>query len=1720
MGKPVDNGLIGFRLKTVCFQGNLKYLAPNRKESALICKRFKHLFGMRAASLLLLCLRVTWLCGQTYPTTLVAGTNNGGALYPDEWSDPVAQPIYVTLWLNDFSVPSWEVKLQFELRNSTGVLFHSDPNATATAPITLVPGVPLTLKGSDLSDVFNYNHLVFESLTRTTLEKNQRLAEGQYSFCFTVVDFKTGRPLSKQYCSQQTLALYNPPTPVWPKCGTQIDAIAPLALPIQWQFNGVDANTAANFYSEFTLYEVTGNWNDPQTAFYNQQIIPIWKSDLLTTTNVFYGSSQPPLESGKRYVFTVKASDGSQRARFKNNGLSPPCWFQYGCFTNDTLHTIQPADSLQFTLHATPEFSWKKPDHAWPQQQLVYELKIVPLKPGQSPTAALSGSLVLYSQLYLPTSQTVVTRVLPPMIWANVLPMQPYAWQVTAYSCNQKVAVCPPTVFIGPPPLDGILAAGFYCPVTRVRFFDKTKGVLTATCSAQLPIHDQKIELQFAVNQITVSSLGDNTWLLINGEVRDRCPLTQPTLAAAQSPNALAVFGVDSICIQPTALWLGGKLKTAFSLPVKMPAPPQLLFTRGWLQLSPAHHWLTANQFMYLEQPQDFALKQPNDFRMHLTPASACLVYQNKITYYFTGCVVTPAAVKNVSGQRAQFCFTNQQTLDYFSDSLKGESLMVGEGQRLSLTPLTYTFDNHITKSPSSGFTPQWTGLVVKRARIECPEWPDAKNQLRLPSVKNTTVTFSNNDTLYCYIDQYGWSLRNNLHWNSKDTLYFNTFLCQQASYLIHLDRGELKASYIKGTLWIPFVDSVNAFPWRCDIDEEGFREGYLEGALSGTSFTINGKGGTEQTVLFTIRQALFSQQQAVVMDVTANWPWLNSGNLALPDLTVWGNGEVGFSVPNGTMHLVSEIQTKVLGYPYLLTRVGCGRTGRLYAFGLSGEAVIDEDMSGEIGPPQLNMYSLYQTGKRIQSDSTTIDSLQLHSGNTSSSAQLLQQANALYDLPGFNRADSGMLVLNRPATTASINLLATKVIQTAKQLSDFIFKIKPLLKEDALSPHEWRLLTAFSAALESETALQLQQAGTSNIINFFLNKLVESLANRATLPIRKVADKAVGTIRRSANQYIYEPVKVHTDKVLDACFSHIQRQLIAATDASLEPIIHNALTEIKTQLTATIYAAVQDAFEKEAIAPLCDFIANAVAARAVNEIRTIVLNATTQLMSKGWQSELDFGLFAHDAYAALRHVSDTVTNALLRLNGKTFIATGERIASDILKSFDWQAIAQDLLAQLISKGITSALANQLATLLPQSAGPFVSSALSAIKFDFSHLDKKLKNGEVNKMVTFDPTNIYIESPAADIRGQLKLLRNDPVYGDCFKAEAMVRLKVPNKDNPKECTAKFTSGKVEQGASRFSYWFAALQVSGLQVSVTPVPVIWDGVEGHCYKHMRLLNGTMVPDGTNKFGVGCVFYFFDMPTGGKTWLMNAGLDVVFNDKGFNTEMTTDASILNFRKSGARYVAPGLISGKGTLGYYKTQNAAHFSGNLMVKLNTEPILCLGGNMGFDLESPQKWSFWLGTPSAPIGYKVLCKDNFQHTGYFQLHQSGMELQLKKVIQFSAASGWINVSGVKVKGAVSFSSGYELTTAVEWEPQFLIKDASFQMNAAGNLLLTIDASGVQTVYTLAAADFKGLLQLKSQPDMELHGNVSANVQVLNYAFTFTTDVHYNLTKQQIMIQ
>jgi len=1649
----------------------------------------------------------------------MVGLNNGGSLYPDEWSDQVTAPIEVTIWLNDFSVQSWEVGLVFELRQSNTILFKSKIDYKNSIPFVVSPGVPLVLKGSDFLELFNYDALEFVGISRTTLEANQRLPEGSYTFCFKVVDYATQRDLSKPFCLNTNLSLLNPPTIVWPVCGGLVEANTWQNIMFQWQHSGWPSAVGMKALSELSIYEVVGQWNDPSTALFNQQTLPVWHSDPLIPTSVVYDTRYPLLESGKRYVATVKMSDGSGRVRFRNNGLSAPCWFQYGYYEHDTLDILAPLDSAQFGLRDSPMFTWHKPKHALSFQQVTYVLTIVELQPHQQAHTALNQNQPFYTQAYLPTNQGIINKTIPISIWANIKPMQNYAWRIEAFTGTQKVAESLPHVFIGPPPLEAIVAGGFYCPIKRVSYFNANTGALSAagilTLQAQQTIHT----FTWSARNLTVSALGDYTWLLTHGEIKNAIGQQTFTFSTLDEYPGSVVFTADTLKLNAEGLRFTGPLVADFPLKTNNLVIPKILFRRTELGFSATQSFFKGDRSIGLSNQYTYGLKHLNGFKVELDSSTTCTVYQNTVSFKLNGYIYLPTTVLNGAGSRAKILFNDKKQLNYFSDSLKHEVIALGAGHGIVLAPLTYTFDCSDKVSPNPQITTAWKGVYMGRSQIALPPWPDKSNQLHAAKGFSFSAWQVDSGKMEAFVTDKGLTAKVKVGSSKCKEITFNGFKNERLNYEVSIINGVLESSCLSGEILIPFIDELKTFPWRCEIEEEGLRAGYLMHGLRGVTFTVNTLGSVEEKVHLRIDKAMFSGRDAVELSVIATWPWLKVNEVTLSGLKIWGNGDIGFGVANGTVPLNPEIETKFLGYQYLLTQVGCGRTNAVYGFGVSGEAVIDEEMTGELGPPQLNLYSVY-SATAIASASQGQTSHTTTTAGSFSDEEVQQKMGMLFSVPGISARDTGGLYLGQTIRTASVQMVTHSWLQTLKQLSDFVMAVKPFIKADALTAQEWRIIEAITSALNSETALQLRAIDSRYLLNFLLNKIVESTANRVTQPIQKVSNLAITKIRKSAKVYIYDPVTKYTDKVLDACFNRITQELMAACDPSLTPLIKAVVKEVKSEITSTLTGAIQSSFEKHAIAPICDFLTHAVTARAVHDIRSIVIESCNQFVSNGLKGKFSLGQLGQDAFGVLQHVSDTVVHALLRMHGKFLLNKGEALANDILKNLNWQEIGEALAKKLVKKGVHQFLTNQLASLVPESARPFINSALQMVKFDFTNLDTKIKQGDLKEVVVVDPTNFYLESPAIDMKGQLKLYRNDAVYGDCFKALVMARVKVPNKEQPISCEGQFLIGKFGSIENRFSFWYASLNVSGLNVSVTPVPVIWDGVEGYFFKHMRLNNNSVTPDLNNKFGVGCKFFFYDMPTSGKTWLMEAGLNLTFDKPGFSTELTVDASILNFRKSANKYIAPGLISGKGLIGFYTDNANKHFAGSIQAKLNTEPLLCLGGQVGFDLYTPQKWSFWLGTSSSPIGYKVLCKENLAHTGYMVVKQDGITLQLKKQIKFSAESKWINVSGARIKGAVGFNSGYEVNTSVQWEPEFKINEASFLFNSSGNLTLWIESNGMQTPHHLAGANFTGLLSLQSHPQMELHGKVSASVNVLQYAFTLNTDVHYNLATQQIIIK
>ena len=59
---------------------------------------------------------------------------------------------------------------------------------------------------------------------------------------------------------------------------------------------------------------------------------------------------------------------------------------------------------------------------------------------------------------------------------------------------------------------------------------------------------------------------------------------------------------------------------------------------------------------------------------------------------------------------------------------------------------------------------------------------------------------------------------------------------------------------------------------FRAKVDNEGFREGFLDEELAGTSFPFNLGGGEEELTIY-IKQAVFARQERLDMVVESSFP-------------------------------------------------------------------------------------------------------------------------------------------------------------------------------------------------------------------------------------------------------------------------------------------------------------------------------------------------------------------------------------------------------------------------------------------------------------------------------------------------------------------------------------------------------------------------------------------------------------------------------------------------------------------------------------------------------------------------------------------------------------------------------------------------------------------------------------------------------------------------------
>lgn len=250
--------------------------------------------------------------------------------YSSHISDYISQPgkIMATLLNTSPTGGSIQVYLLGSISSPGGITIYTDPAYKMPQPITLLPGQPYMVTQSNLDQVFNANHLLYEGISKQEVYNGNGLPEGSYQVCLRAYNYRNNQPASAeepQGCSFINITSVEPPVILNPLCGDSILAATPQHIIMNWT---MPVGTPFNTKYYLKMVEIQPGERDPNDAM-NSAGHPVFFETTLQTTSFIYGPAEPALVEGKRYAFAVTAVDPSGKTSYHNKGRSEVCSFTY-----------------------------------------------------------------------------------------------------------------------------------------------------------------------------------------------------------------------------------------------------------------------------------------------------------------------------------------------------------------------------------------------------------------------------------------------------------------------------------------------------------------------------------------------------------------------------------------------------------------------------------------------------------------------------------------------------------------------------------------------------------------------------------------------------------------------------------------------------------------------------------------------------------------------------------------------------------------------------------------------------------------------------------------------------------------------------------------------------------------------------------------------------------------------------------------------------------------------------------------------------------------------------------------------------------------------------------------------------------------------------------------------------------------------------------------------
>jgi hypothetical protein len=1642
-------------------------------------------------NLLLLCLLANFFqlhAQKDYPVKINTYIDPPYSPYFDDYFSASENKWKSNIIFHDFAEPEWDVKLRITIESSK-LKIETRPEFIPSSPLRIFPGIPLIISGTELAPYFQYNNLNLNGITAADLSNNGKFPEGFYSFCIEVLDYKTGTVLSLKSCTNIWIQLNDEPITITPLCGNVVRATPAQNIVFQWhQSNAVSPNSIGTEY-QLSLYEVTDNNINPLNAIQNNKVLKIFESGFLNQNTFIYDMTAPILDPGKKYVYTVQAKDIEGKDLFKNKGTSQPCWFWYGYPSGGLINLALPPDQHSFKLSDPAYFKWSSPDKILSGQFLSYHFKIVKVDSAQAAEDAMLTNAVWYEETTNTTSRLSSYDL---VFNKKIDPQTRYAWQVTAFTDGQQIAESPVYIFHGPGVIESFLAGDHEVIVNTTDNQDLNHLAGTGLVTISLDGKTQAIKFndlrvikaagRYVLDYGTISAdLSDTTLIELSPDVKENLSAYFHPKKMRLDKNDLDLYGYVS--------WQLPHITSSFTI-------AQVASKNDWINFDK----LKLNGGMELNQSNSFTLLDPYLFGLNLFTTSDFLVNDNKYYLRLDGEIVLPDGVKgtDINAGNVRFNFRKTDQLFYIINSKVSlnNNILPLPNSNLVMAPTAYIIDLSELQSPLKiSDDEEWKGIYFPKFRLEFDTNADQYGQLIFQKSISVNYELTTTDKYKNWIAGDGLNFSVTKYFTDTDVATFNKFPATLNLFKIEIEKGSVQNSSLTGSIFIPFISAKNKFTFTAPVSNSGIQPGYLD-SLENTKFTFN-KGAGDQEVLINITRAVFADRERLDMTLDLEWPSLSVSLNSLTGFKAWGNYNIGFLLPNGTMSLSNQVNGTLGGYPVTFDGIGAGSSNGAYAFGITGKVVLADDVSGDQGPPSINIYStvtnpmLPQTAYIPEGDSATTNITipgSLSENSYGDNVSIIKN-NMLSKL---NQSSS--------ETSRNVDLTASLTGEAPGsnyEASDLIDKTQSRAKDSTWS---YTSFTFNQQALIDE----ILAAVTIAIAQPFTDALSVKINKEVSLFTGKV-DKVRDSINIKIEREIY--------KLLDTLAAKTARKLKTA-DFDPTAQINSIADSVAAKLSKDIKADISRSIDNNIKNPITSFINKEISGRTngliQDQVRRVLLNLLNGKVSfTGIVNNL-----ANDIPDMISGVGKDV-GATINMNKlKSSVsrlgedAVGNVKVDDInnllIRAIDAEAshIVSKYLSNMTSKAVNNFVNNII-----NNDGGVSANAGVGIKINFQNLGRNLKNGRLDKIVKLDAVSIALKTKFVSFAGLIKYIGNDEVYGNIWKGDVVLNINVSKKF---AIEGLFVNGRKDATP----YWFC--QISGANSNQKPgaamdktakplgEPVLFEplklvGASGRLYHHMTDKPGQpIVPDANTNYGASVNFVFFDIASSGTAVRLAVGAGVEIKEDG-NYVIDFEGDIEAGNKKPQVTVSDPLAMGVGGLSLNYNSAESHFTGKGWFVFKYK-VLCAKGNLLFDVK-PGYWAVQVGTKDNTIMITPGCA-GWGSAGWIGINRTianigiGLSYSISTDLDIKEINGGLHIDAGVVAG---------IEATAQYKPNFKLLQAGVWVDVWANITVFYSTSVKSGSINLVNINCTGdLLMTFDPPPTNLSGTLHGHIDVLCFRMDF----------------